>query len=157
MITEEQKNVLKEVTTEILEKLNIKGTVYIVTDAMPGNDESVCVQIQSQDSGYLIGKSGNNLFALQHLIRILVSKRTEEKINFIVDVNSYVENQREEIIEKANNAISEVEETGKEIELSPMNSYERRLVHVRVSQKNKVESESIGEGLSRRVLIKPIN
>lgn len=157
MITEEQKNVLKEVTTEILEKLNIKGTVYIVTDAMPGNDESVCVQIQSQDSGYLIGKSGNNLFALQHLIRILVSKRTEEKINFIVDVNSYVENQREEIIEKANNAISEVEETGKEIELSPMNSYERRLVHIRVSQKNKVESESIGEGLSRRVLIKPIN
>jgi spoIIIJ-associated protein len=157
MITEEQKNVLKEVTTEILEKLNIKGTVYIVTDAMPGNDESVCVQIQSQDSGYLIGKSGNNLFALQHLIRILVSKRTEEKINFIVDVNSYVENQREEIIEKANNAISEVEETGKEIELSPMNSYERRLVHVRVSQKNKVESESIGEGLSRRVLIKPIS
>jgi spoIIIJ-associated protein len=87
----------------------------------------------------------------------LVSKRTEEKINFIVDVNSYVENQREEIIEKANNAISEVEETGKEIELSPMNSYERRLVHVRVSQKNKVESESIGEGLSRRVLIKPIS
>jgi spoIIIJ-associated protein len=87
----------------------------------------------------------------------LVSKRTEEKINFIVDVNSYVENQREEIIEKANNAISEVEETGKEIELSPMNSYERRLVHIRVSQKNKVESESIGEGLSRRVLIKPIN
>ncbi len=155
MITEEQKNVLKEVTTEVLEKLNIKGNVFIVTDAIPGNDESACVQIQSQDSGYLIGKSGNNLFALQHLIRILVSKRVEEKINFIVDVNSYIENQREDVIDQANTAISEVEETGKEIELRPMNSYERRLVHIRVSQKNSVESESIGEGFERRVLIKP--
>lgn len=155
MITEEQKNVLKEVATEVLEKLYIKGNVFIVTDAMPDNDESVCVQIQSQDSGYLIGKSGNNLFALQHLIRIIVSKKMEEKINFIVDVNSYIENQREDIIDKANFAIKEVEETGKSIELQPMNSYERRLVHVRVSKKDSVESESIGEGLDRRVLIKP--
>lgn len=155
MITEEQKNVLKEVTTEVLEKLYIKGNVYIVTDAMPDDEESVCVQIQSQDSGYLIGKSGNNLFALQHLIRIIASKRMEDKINFIVDVNSYVENQREDIIEKANTAITEVEKTGQSVELNPMNSYERRLVHVRVSKNNSVESESIGEGLERRVLIKP--
>lgn len=155
MITEEQKNVLKEVTTEVLEKLYIKGNVFIVTDAMPDNDESVCVQIQSQDSGYLIGKSGNNLFALQHLIRIIASKRMEERINFIVDVNSYVENQREDIIDKANFAIKEVEETGKPVELQPMNSYERRLVHVKASKKDSVESESVGEGLDRRVLIKP--
>ena len=155
MITEEQKNVLKEVTTEILEKLHIKGNVYIVTDAMPEDDESVCVQIQSQDSGYLIGKSGSNLFALQHLIRVITAKKIDEKINFVVDVNSYIENQREDIIDKANSTISEVEQTGKSIELSPMNSYERRLIHLKVSQKDSVESESIGEGLERRVLIKP--
>lgn len=155
MITEEQKNILKEVTTEVLEKLHIKGNVFIVTDAMPEDSESVCVQIQSKDSGYLIGKSGNNLFALQHLIRIIAAKRMEEKINFIVDVNSYVENQREDIVEKANSAIAEVEKTGQSVELSPMNSYERRLVHVRVAKKSSVKSESIGEGLDRRVLIKP--
>jgi len=157
MITEEQKKVLKEVTAEILEKLDIKGNIFIVTDAMPDNDESICVQIQSKDSGFLIGKAGNNLFALQHLIRILVSKKLEEKINFIVDVNSYVENQREDIIEKAVAAILEVEKNGKEVELYPMNSYERRLVHIKVSQKDSVESESVGEGLERRVSIKPVN
>jgi spoIIIJ-associated protein len=157
MITEEQKKILKEVTEEILEKMDIKGTVFIVTDAMPDNDESLCVQIQSKDSGFLIGKSGNNLFALQHLVRILVAKKLEERVNFIVDVNSYVENQREDIIDKASFAIKEVEKTGKEVELEPMNSYERRLVHVKVSQKNTVESESIGEGFERRVLIKPAN
>jgi len=154
MITEEQKNVLEEVTQEILDKLDIKGNIFIVTNAMPDDDDSVCVQIQSKDSGYLIGKSGNNLFALQHLVRIVVSKRLDEKLNFIVDVNSYIENQREDIMERAASAIAEVEETGKEIELSPMNSYERRLVHVKVSRKNSVESESLGEGLERRVLIK---
>ncbi len=157
MITEEQKNVLREITMKVLKKLHIKGNVFIVTNAIPDNDESICIQIQSQDSGYLIGKSGNNLFALQHLIRIIASKKIEERINFIVDVNSYVENQKEDIIDKANFAIKEVEETGKPIELQPMNSYERRLVHVRASKKDSIESESIGEGLNRRVLIKPTN
>lgn len=157
MITEEQKKVLKETTEDVLEKMDMKGNVFIVTDAMPDNEESLCIQIQSKDSGFLIGKSGNNLFALQHLIRILVSKKLEEKINFIVDVNSYVENQREDIIDKASSAIREVEKTGKEIELAPMNSYERRLVHIKVSQKETVESESLGEGFERRVLIKPTN
>jgi predicted RNA-binding protein Jag len=38
-----------------------------------------------------------------------------------------------------------------------MNSYERRLVHVKVSQKDTVESESLGEGFERRVLIKPVS
>ncbi len=155
MITDEQKKVLEKVTKEILEKLNAKGNVFIVTNAMPEDDDSVCVQIQSKDSGFLIGKSGNNLFALQHLIRIIVSKRLEDKLNFIVDVNSYIENQREDIIDKAANVIADVEKTGQAIELNPMNSYERRLVHMKVARKNLVESESVGEGLERRVLIKP--
>ncbi len=155
MITEEQKKTLEKVTKEILEKLNMKGNVFIVTNAMPDDDDSICVQIQSKDSGFLIGKSGNNLFALQHLIRIIVSKQLEEKLNFIVNVNSYIENQREDIIDKAANVIAEVEKTGQAIELNPMNSYERRLVHMKVARKNSVESESVGEGLERRVLIKP--
>jgi len=155
MITDEQKKVLEEVTREILEKLDVKGNVFIITNAMPDDDDSVCVQIQSKDSGYLIGKSGSNLFALQHLIRIIVSKRLDEKVNFVVDVNSYIENQREDIMDRASQAIAEVEKTGKSVELNPMNSYERRLVHVKVSKKNSVESESLGEGEDRRVLIKP--
>lgn len=155
MITDEQKKVLEETTKEILEKLNIKGNIFIVTSAMPDDDSSICVQIQSKDSSYLIGKAGNNLFALQHLIRIIVSKKLEDKINFIVDVNSYIENQREYIIDKASNAIAEVEKTGRPVELNPMNSYERRLVHMKVSRKKSVTSESIGEGLDRRILIKP--
>jgi spoIIIJ-associated protein len=155
MITDEQKKILEEVTREILDKLDVKGNIFIVTNAMPDDDDSVCVQIQSKDSGYLIGKSGNNLFALQHLIRIIVSKRLEEKLNFIVDVNSYIENQREDIMDRAANAIAEVEKNGNPVELTPMNSYERRLVHVKVARKNSVASESIGDGLERRVMIKP--
>jgi len=155
MITEEQKKVLEEVTQEILEKLDVKGSIFIITNAMPDDDDSVCVQIQSKDSRYLIGKSGNNLFALQHLVRIIVSKRLEDRLNFVVDVNSYVENQREDIIDQAMNVIAEVEKTGRSIELNPMNSYERRLVHIKVAKKDSVESESLGEREERRVLIKP--
>jgi len=154
MITDKQKKVLEEVTKEILDKIGVISNIFIVTSAMPDEDDSICVQIQSKDSSYLIGKSGNNLFALQHLIRIIVSKRLEDRLNFIVDVNSYIENQREDIMDRAAKIITEVEETGKSIELTPMNSYERRLVHIKVAQKDSVLSESVGEGLERRVLIK---
>ena len=56
MITDKQKKALEEVTKEILEKLNVKGNIFIVTNAMPDDDDSICVQIQSKDSGFLIGK-----------------------------------------------------------------------------------------------------
>ncbi|MDZ7611852.1 MAG: R3H domain-containing nucleic acid-binding protein [Candidatus Moranbacteria bacterium] len=150
---EERKKIMEGVTREILDKMEVQANIYIANDAMP-EDDSVHVQIHTRDSRNLIGRSGNNLFALQHIIRAIVAKKLGERVNFTVDVNSYIENQKEAIIEKALEAIDKAQKTGKEQELPPMNAYERRLVHMQAANRNGIESESAGEGEERRVVIK---
>lgn len=151
---EERKKILEGVTKEILDKMDIQANVYIASDAMP-EDDSIYIQIHSQESGSLIGKSGAHLFALQHLIRVIAMKKIGERINFTVDVNSYIENQKEALMEKVLETIDKVQKKQKPVELPPMNAYERRLVHMKVAAKSDLETDSIGEGDERRVVVKP--
>ncbi|MFW5884793.1 MAG: protein jag [Patescibacteria group bacterium] len=151
---EERKKILEGITKEILDKMDIQANIYIASDAMP-EDDSIYIQIHSQESGNLIGKSGAHLFALQHIIRVMAMKKIGERINFTVDVNSYIENQKEALMEKVLETIDKVQKKQEPIELPPMNAYERRLVHMKVAAKSDLETDSIGEGDERRVVIKP--
>lgn len=152
--TEKLKKGLEEVVKEVLDKMGVTGSVSLVTDAFAEN-KSISVEIQSEDSSYLIGKFGINLNALQHICRIIAKRKLGEEIFFSIDVNNYRQKQTQNIIEMANSAISEALEKNKPITLRPMNAFERRLVHVQVAENGKVESESIGEYEERRVIIKP--
>jgi spoIIIJ-associated protein len=78
-------------------------------------------------------------------------------MQFTVDVNGYRDDQRQIIIDRAQEVIEEVRNRKEAIELSPMNSYERRIVHMEVSKHSDIESESIGEEEERRVVIKSVN
>lgn len=151
---EERKKILEGITKEILDKMDVHANIYIASDAMP-EDDSIYIQIHSQESGNLIGKSGAHLFALQHLIRVIAMKKIGEKINFTVDINSYIENQKEALMEKVLEAIDKVQRKKEAVELPPMNAYERRLVHMKVATKSDLETDSIGEGDERRVVVKP--
>jgi spoIIIJ-associated protein len=151
---EERKKILEGITRELLEKMNVQANIYVASDAMP-EDDSIYIQIHTKDSGNLIGKAGKNLFALQHIIRAMASKKIGERINFTVDINSYIENQKEALLERILETISKVERKQEPVELPPMNAYERRIVHMKVAEKSDLETESVGEGESRRVIVKP--
>ncbi|MFO7806864.1 MAG: R3H domain-containing nucleic acid-binding protein [Candidatus Moraniibacteriota bacterium] len=151
---EERKKILEGITKEVLEKMNIQANIYVVNDAMP-EDDSIYIQIHTKDSRNLIGRSGANLFALQHIIRAIAAKKIGERVNFTVDVNSYIENQKEALIEKTLETIDKVQKTKEPVEMPPMNAYERRIAHMKVAEKSDLETESIGEGEERRVIIKP--
>ena len=154
MENESKKKILEETTNELLEKMGISATVYIAENAV-SEDGAISIEIQTSDSSYLIGKGGTNLSALQHIIRILARKKIGEQMQFTVDVNGYRDDQRQIIIDKAQEIIEEVRTKQEAIELSPMNSFERRIVHMEVSKNSDVESDSIGEDEERRVVIKP--
>lgn len=155
MENKEKKKVLEEITKELLEKMGISATTYISENAV-SEDGAISIEIQTGESSYLIGRGGTNLSALQHIIRILARKKIGEQMQFTVDVNGYRDDQRQIIVDKAQEVIEEVRRRKEPIELSPMNSYERRIVHMEVSRHNDIESDSIGEGEERRVVIKPI-
>ena len=162
MQLEEKKKLIEETTKELLEKMDFKATVYTSTTVPPSNQDAVgelpiSVEIQLTESKYLIGKYGVNLSALQHLLRIIVRKRSSEYIPFNVDVNGYCEEQRQAIISSARESAERVAKDKKSIMLRPMNAFERRLVHIELAEIEGIKTESIGYGEDRKVVIRPVS
>ena len=151
---DQKKKALEEIIKEILNRMGISGKIFLTTNAFD-ESKAILVEIQSEDSSYLIGKFGINLNSLQHICHIIAKKKIGEEINFSIDVNNYRQKQIQGIIDLANTAIQEVIEKKEPVKLRPMNAFERRLVHVQVSENDKVVSESAGEGENRSVTIKP--
>jgi len=146
------KEKLKELTEELLSNMDFE--VEIEIDASQG--EFLVVNIQSEEAGLLIGQGGENLSALQHILRIIVSKRLgQEPINFIVDVNNYKGHRLALLKEMALSLARQAADDGQIKILEPMPAYERRIIHLILKDFNGVKTESQGEGQLRRVVIKP--
>jgi spoIIIJ-associated protein len=115
----------------------------------------VFANIMTDKPGMLIGRDGEILFALQQIVRIIVSKKDlMEARCLILDVNNYHQKRFSEIEKMAKEAIEEVLKKKTEKTLPPMNSMERMLVHKIVSSHKELISESFGQGPDRHVVIK---
>lgn len=162
MNNEEIQKILEQTTRSLIEKMGFKGTVYSATDASvisenPSSD-LISIEIQLQeDSNYLIGKRGTNLSALQHLLRIMIKKKIDQKINFSIDINNYRAGHSESIIRLAKEMAKKALDEKKAVVLDPMNAFERRLVHMEIDKMDGLVTESDGEGEERKVIIKPVS
>ncbi len=143
---------IKTIVEQLLSAMDFSGEVSLKDQ---GGDFLI-VNIQSADAAYLIGRSGENLGALQHIARAIVSKQLAETIRLIIDVNDYQTNRLESLKETALNLAKEVVERKQQHWLAPMNAYERRVVHLALAGLTGIKTESEGEGSERRVVIKPV-
>ena len=89
------------------------------------------------------------------MVRYLVSKKTGQRANLSLDVEGYDERRRQSLSNLANRVSQRVVKTGRSIELEPMNARERRVVHMALSDRDDVFTESSGSGEDRRVVISP--
>lgn len=113
--------------------------------------------VRSDDFALLIGENGKNLVALNHVVRRIVEKNISEPHNFLIDINDYHKKRIEEIKDLARMHAQRVRYFKKDSEMKPMNAYERRIVHTVLQEYPDIKTESLGEGLERRVIIKPFN
>jgi len=120
-----------------------------------GKDFFISLEIKSEEPKILIGQNGQTLFEIQHLLRNIVRKRIRKDIFLDIDINNYKKKKKEYLKEIALSSADEVFLTKKEKVLPPMSAYERKILHLTLSQRNDVKTESIGEGDERRVVIKP--
>jgi spoIIIJ-associated protein len=104
----------------------------------------------------LIGRHGQTLDAIQELSRMVVGRRLDRRIRVIVDVEDYRKRREERLEEHARELAQRVRDEGREEELEPMNSYERKLVHDAVADVEGVETESRGMDPERYVVIRPV-
>lgn len=119
-------------------------------------EKYIKVNMMSDKSSILIGKNGRTMSSLQELLRQSISAQTGIKINVILDANDYKEKQQKNIERLAVKLAKDVVKTGIEVKMDRMNSFERRLVHNRLSEFKGVTTISEGEEPNRCVVIKPV-
>lgn len=145
---------IKKTIEELISKMGFSGEVTI--QETTEEDSVTCEITTDTDSNFLIGQHGVNLQALQHLARLIVRKHIPEKIRFTLDINKYRQQKNQSIIEQAKFAANEATSQGHSVFMQPMTTYERRIVHLELSTNPDVTTESIGEGESRKIVIKPV-
>ena len=118
---------------------NNRATVQIVAD-------------DDTDIKHLIGKNGEVVDAVQQLTRLAVQQKTCERSHLIVDVDGFLKRKRQYLRDIALDAIDDVKETGEPVDLKPMNSFERKIVHDVVREEG-LKSRSHGEEPRRYVTI----
>ncbi len=152
-----KEDLIKEVAEEVLGKMGFEATITVSTSVVEnGAKENITLEIDSPESKFIIGKQGATLISLQHILKMLVRSKSDDYINFSVDVNGYKQQQDNYIRETANDLANEATINGRAITMEPMNGYERRLVHLELEKNTKVKTESIGEGEDRKVIISPV-
>jgi len=106
-------------------------------------------------SNMLIGERGNNLAALEYLLKRILQKKYNEDWKFTLDVNDYRMKRLEDLKQDVKSAAKEVRTHKREVSLRPMSSFERRIVHLLLAEYPDITTESIGQEPDRRVIIKP--
>jgi spoIIIJ-associated protein len=105
--------------------------------------------------GALIGRKGERLSALQHLVNLMLSKKMGVWTRVLVDVEDYRGRRERQLRELADRAAARVVETGKMLQLEPMSALERRWIHLSLRDHPGVATQSIGEEPNRRVVLVP--
>lgn len=151
---------LSEILDNILGLLLLEGSYEIEE-----NEDSISVVIETADAGRVIGARGESLESLQLLINQMMSKKVRELApspaeggegfkRVILDVSGWRKQKEEELKKMAQDWGNQVLESGKDLELEPMSAWQRRVIHMVVGEMAGLETESVGEGRDRHVVIK---
>lgn len=146
---------IQETLNIFFEKLCVPVTYEIVPASGFEAPQIHIATIHPDDARLLIGEGGQNLAALEHLIRRLLHKDAVAPPPVFVDVNGYRAHQIEAVKEEARDYAKQARLYRKEIHLRPMSSFERRIVHTALSEYPDLTTESVGNDPRRMVVIKP--
>lgn len=155
---ENNQDLLKNITQELLGQLGYQAEVSIFSNEKDLNLKIVSIS-SSENLSALIGKNGQNIKALEQVIKTLYYKKqtsSDSPATFMVDLNDYRKLRAKQVVERAVEAAQRVRTSKKAEALLPMSSYERRLIHVELASYPDIETESIGEEPKRRVVIRPL-
>ena len=151
-----KKNSLLDDTYEFLNKL-FNAMNLEVTSTIDYDEDSRVMNIDfsGDEMGILIGKRGQTLDSLQHLVSLVINKHSEEYIRVKLDTENYRERRKETLETLAKNIAYKVKRTKRPVSLEPMNPYERRIIHSALQDDKFVYTKSEGEDPFRHVVVLP--
>jgi len=174
-------NDIKELITGLLKHMNVS----VDSIETKSSDGRKCFSVKTPDPHTLIGTKGAHLFALNHIVKKIVSSKNaakkalaenyaetvsqregvaqralpggdEKELVFFIDVNGYQETAAEDIKNLAKVMGDRARSFKTNVELEPMSSYDRMIIHSYLQESTDLKTESVGEGEKRRVVIKYI-
>ncbi len=144
----------RQILAELMEHLGFDVDVEV--DMGETNRLNVVGRGREKEAlGALIGRKGERLSALQHLLNLMLSRRMGEWTRVLVDVEDYRGRRERQLRELAEKAAQRVMETGKMVQFEPMPALERRWLHLALRDDPNVATQSIGEEPDRRVVVLP--
>ena len=146
---------IKKIIETLLDQLSVRGEVEFMETG-----EGTRFLIRTHEGSLLIGENGQNLLALNHIVKKIADKALkaaseEEKMIFSLDVNDYQAKKIEDLKNLARLNAQRVRYFKKEIVMRPMTSFERRIIHAVLTECPDIVTESTGEEPNRKVVIKP--
>ena len=111
------------------------------------------INLEGEDGGVLVRRSGEGLQALQHVVATAFRKQLGDDNRIVIDCNGYRKDKDAELRQMAQFFAEKARSSGMQQEMGPLNPYERRIVHLAVAEDPSVTSESIGDAFMKTVII----
>ena len=150
-ITPEQIEIAKKNLTVFLDEFSTKFEDFDYDIKVNGND--INVELKGNDSSKLIGYRGETLNSIQIVMSTIANKNVMGKVRIILDIAGYREKRKKVLEDLADKISKTVIKTGKTIMLEPMPAYERKIIHTRLQNTEKVKTFSKGEEPYRKIVI----
>lgn len=146
----------RQVLLELLERMRIDASVKVHrTEDDEEDAPHWMLNVTGNRINRLIGRRGETLSCLQHIVRLICSRRLERRANVIVDVAGYKTGRSNRLRGLAQRMARQAVQQGRTITLEPMQANERRIIHLTLRGRQDVSTRSVGEGRARKVTIVP--
>jgi spoIIIJ-associated protein len=147
--TENHIEILKEIISNLLSRMGVEYKLSM--EEMP---DTTFININSSGlDGLLIGRRGETLSSLQHVVNRIFTGHTGQHSKITIDVGGYVKRKHRLLIERARKSADRVRKTGKDVDFEPLKASDRRIIHLAVSEISDLTTYTIGDGLLRKVVI----
>ncbi len=152
----------RQVLEGILERMGLEAYVTVQHKTVPGPDgeqqQSIMMYVEGIDEetvGLMIGRRGETLRSLQFLLNTIVNRTAGRWPQLVIDVGNYRQRRQESLEALARRMAEQVRTSRRPMPLEPMQSYDRRIIHMALREDATVYTESTGEGENRRIVIFP--
>lgn len=154
-LTDEQLDIIADAGVATIQDLLGHLGIEAAVEEYEGDEGEIILDIVGDDLGLLIGRHGRTLDALQVLVSAITNRRLDQRYPIVVDVSGYRHRRRVKLEDIARRAADRVARQHRPVQLRPMTSFERRVIHVVLRDDRRVRTESEGDEPRRMVVVHP--
>lgn len=156
-VSDEELDKIADISIETVREIaQFFGLGEIEVSEFEGDEGELILDLDGEDLSVLIGRHGSTIQSFQQMVSLITSIKLGYKYPVTIDVHGYKSRQKNKLEDLAYKMANKALNQNRKVNLRPMSPYDRRIIHMVLSDEQDVETYSVGEGKDRHVVIKPI-